>query len=196
MSFPSSRHIAAAVRKTRDHRPRRSRQSRSTRPRAEVRVYHRTHTGGIPNECRSYIIERRGGQSILIGEAVYREYVNRRKQRVVRAEEEVARAKHMREYARGARRRNIHRHTSTMVMAKAALADAMWERDNAKRAVDRPTGELVTVPVVSIYAARRWPNALPGGTSRQRASRIVWAIKCAQDDDAREDAWFCQRYAG
>jgi len=41
MSFPSPRHIAAAVRKTRDHRPRRSRLLRSDRHRARVRLYHR-----------------------------------------------------------------------------------------------------------------------------------------------------------
>ena len=113
----------AAIRKTRDHRPRRSQQSRSTRPRAEVRAYHRTHTGGIPNERRTYIIERRSGQVILVGEAVYREYARRR--------------------------------CSTPRSA----------RDLA--------GELVTVSVVSIYAARRWPNALPGGTSLERAKRRI-----------------------
>ena len=169
---------------TRDHRPRRSRQSRSTRPRAEVRVYHRTHTGGIPNECRSYIIERRSGQPILIGEAVYREHVNWRKQRVARAEVNLARLAPERKFS-GWAYTDFAGHCAAVIELKAA-----------KRSADRPAGELVTVPIVSIYAARRWPNALPGGTSRRRASRIEWAIKYAQDDDAREDAWFCQRYAG
>jgi len=79
---------------------------------------------------------------------------------------------------------------------KAALADALWELQQAKRSASRPTAFHVTLELTRLPEPRRWPNALPGGTSRRRASRIEHAIKYAHWEDAAEDAWFCQRYAG
>jgi hypothetical protein len=162
-------YIAHLIRETRDHRPRRSQQTRSTRPRAESRAHLRTLGLSIPNERRSYILDRRSGRATLTGEAVYREYVNRRVERVRRAEADVAMSEKTVEAlkrdaayyqpidgvqtrANGAR---IHEIRGWLVENKAALADAIWERDNAKRSAARPAGELVTVPVVSIHAAQQ-----------------------------------------
>lgn len=50
-------------------------------------------------------------------------------------------------------------------------------------------------PYVPAKASRVYP-ALKTCTSPRRAARYVNDILRAQDDDAREDAWFVQRYAG
>lgn len=175
---------AAIVRETCDHRPRRSQQSRSTRPRAEVRASHRTHGHDIPNERRSYILDRRSGRATLTGEAVYREYVNRRKQRVARAEVVHLQAEDDFNEARtavfaawGAHPNSSDRDLAAVdvheEVCRRRLHAADAELATAKCSADRLTGELVTVPVVSIYAARTWPNALPGGTSPQRATVAI-----------------------
>jgi len=50
-------------------------------------------------------------------------------------------------------------------------------------------------PYVPAKASRVYP-ALKTCTSPRRAAKYVNDILRAQDDDAREDAWFVQRYAG
>lgn len=50
-------------------------------------------------------------------------------------------------------------------------------------------------PYVPAKGSRVYP-ALKTCTSPRRAAKYVNDILRAQDDDAREDAWFVQRYAG
>ena len=50
-------------------------------------------------------------------------------------------------------------------------------------------------PYVPTKASRVYP-ALKTCTSPRRAAKYINDILRAQDDDAREDAWFVQRYAG
>jgi hypothetical protein len=79
---------------------------------------------------------------------------------------------------------------------RAVFVACATELAAAKRNLARPAAIPVTLAVVNLPEPRCWPNALPGGTSPRRATRIEWAIKYAQWDDAAEDAWFIQRYAG
>ena len=145
-----SAHIAAIIRETRDHRPRRPQQSRSTRPRAEVRASHRTHGSGIPNERRSYILHR----LTLTGEAVFQEYVNRRLARIERAEVNVKIfADHVRYHYDPRLALMPRRVARWQVEDQTLLAFYLCELTVAKRSAARFAGELVTVPVVSIYAA-------------------------------------------
>lgn len=111
---------------------------------------------GIPNESRSYIVEH--GSGALFGEAVHREYVNRRKQRVERAQA-----------ALDAAERGDFDFGSAPDRRRVALAQQ--EVSVSSKCASNHAGDLVRVPVVSVCAARAWPNALPGGTSPRRAAK-------------------------
>ena len=96
-------------------------------------------------------------------------------------------------------------HSRELDMAKrnAALASqvvraAQSELKNATaRAEETSKMHIVTFvpPYVPVKASRVYP-ALKTCTSPRRAAKYVNDILRAQDDDAREDAWFVQRYAG
>ena len=92
--------------------------------------------------------------------------------------------------------------------ARVALAEAeangivvRGERAELKNATARAdearTMHLVPfiAPYVPAKASRVFP-ALKTCTSPRRAAKYINDILRAQDDDAREDAWFVQRYAG
>ena len=92
--------------------------------------------------------------------------------------------------------------------ARVALAEAeangivvRGERREFRAASARAdeASKMHLVPFVPAYvpakASRVYP-VLKTCTSRRRAAKYVNDILRAQDDDAREDAWFVQRYAG
>ena len=53
---------------------------------------------------------------------------------------------------------------------RAVFVACATELAAAKRNLARPAAIPVTLAVVSLPEPRRWPNALPGGTSRRRAA--------------------------
>lgn len=80
----------------------------------------------------------------------------------------------------------------------ASLRAAQSELKNATARVDEAR-KMHLVPFVPPYvpakASRVYP-AMKTCTSPRRAAKYVNDILRAQDDDARDDAWFIQRYAG
>lgn len=158
--------------------PRRSQQYRSIRPR-RLRGHDRDS-----HSRRIYVNER--GTLMLAQTRALLQFD--REERVERAAIEHVRAEDALDASVCAWSRETAEHDACV----ARFIAAVTELKAAKAGASRPEGPRVTLEVTRLPLPRTWPNALPGGTSRHRAARNVYD----PTDDAREDAWFIQRYAG